>query len=212
MSFSQEFSYQTCPWCNTQDVSLKIAHETYHATVAKGGNREWTWLFCPRCGGAISIETTLSGAVMMRTVPEQYQSAYRVEHLPTDVEEYFDNAQRVLNAGVESSAAVELRRTLEAAAKHQGIDEDTLVHSIEKLAEKGLITNNFVEVMRHIRKIGNAGAHAGDESLSAEDVQKALTFTTQVLRNLFEIPQELKSLEETGPHPEDSEDSDQVAA
>jgi hypothetical protein len=143
----------------------------------------------------ISIETSISSAAeVLMVVPDAQQSLSQVGHLPPDVEEYFTNAQTVLQAGVPSAAAVELRRTLEAAAQHQGVNERTLVQSIQKLAEEGLITSTFVDVLGHIRKIGNTGAHASDQKLTHEEVVRALAFTTQVLKNLFEIPEELASL------------------
>ena len=194
MPYLQEFSYRTCPWCNTQDVAMELKAENVDFRVAAGVSKQWSWLGCPRCGNAISIETRTQARTISKVVPEEPQSAMKVDHLPTDVEEYYTNAQTVLNAGVASSAAVELRRTLEAAAQHQGVSERTLVKAIEKLAEKGLITNNFVGVLGHIRKVGNVGAHAGDQSLTREEVEKAMTFTTQVLRNLFEMPKELELL------------------
>ncbi len=194
MPFSSEFSFRTCPWCSTQDVSMLIKSQDVKNRVAIGGNREWTWLACPRCGGAVSIETHVQARSVLKVVPETASSELNVNHLPSDVQEYYENAQTVLNAGVPSSAAVELRRTLEAASQHFEVSERTLVKSIEKLAEKGLITDVFTNVLGHIRKVGNVGAHASDQNLTHEEVNRALNFTTQVLRNLFEIPEELKSL------------------
>jgi len=49
-------------------------------------------------------------------------------------------------------------------------------------------------VLGHIRKIGNMGAHASDQEVSNEEAATALRFTTQVLRNLFEVPAELQKL------------------
>lgn len=194
MPFSQEFSFRTCPWCNTQDVSMIVVNQNVPFAIASGGTKQWSWLSCPRCGNAISIETHPNANQINKVVPDEPSSAMKVNHLPSDVEEYYTNAQTVLNAGVPSSAAVELRRTLEAAAHHQGVNEKTLVKDIEKLAEMGLITTNFVGVLGHVRKVGNVGAHAGDQSLTREEVEKAMTFTTQVLRNLFEMPKELELL------------------
>jgi hypothetical protein len=194
MPFSPEFSFRSCPWCNTKDISMVIKSQDIKNRVARGGSREWTWLACPRCGGAVSIETHAQAQRIVKVVPETGSSELVVNHLPSDVKEYYDNAQIVLSAGVPSSAAVELRRTLEAAAQHFEVSERTLVKSIKKLAEKGLITEGFTDVLGHIRKVGNVGAHASDQSLTHEEVNRALSFTTQVLRNLFEIPEELKLL------------------
>ncbi len=194
MPFSSEFSFRTCPWCNTQDVSMYVKLQDVEFKVAAGGHKQWNWLGCPRCGNVISIETSTQSKRIVKVVPEEPLSALKVNHLPSDVEEYYTNAQTVLNAGVPSSAAVELRRTLEAAAHHQGVNERTLVKAIEKLAEEGLITANFMGVLGHIRKVGNVGAHAGEQTLTREEVEKAMAFTTQVLRNLFEMPKELELL------------------
>ena len=173
---------------------MQVKMQDTDFSVAAGGHHQWTWLACPRCGNAISIQTSTQSRQVTKVVPEEPSGAMKVNHLPADVEEYYTNAQTVLNAGVPSSAAVELRRTLEAAAHHQDVNERTLVKAIEKLAEKGLITTNFVGVLGHIRKVGNVGAHAGDQTLTREEVEKAMTFTTQVLRNLFEMPKELELL------------------
>lgn len=120
-----------------------------------------------------------------------------VGHLPDEVERPYRNAIKVLEAGVPSSAAMELRRTLEAAAKAHGINDQPLVRAIEKLSEQGLVTKGFVQVLGHIKKIGNAGAHAGEQEVTEEEARTALKFTTQVLRNLFEIPAELARLDES---------------
>lgn len=135
---------------------------------------------------------------MYRLVPNTVNST-DVKHLPTDVAEYYNNALTVLNAGVPSSAAVELRRTLEAAAKHNDITVTPLVKAIEKMVEEGLVAKSFSSVLGHIRKIGNQGAYAADENLSENEVRVALNFTTQILRNLFEVPKELELLNEASP-------------
>ncbi len=173
---------------------MNILSRDSGARVASGGSRLWTWLACPRCGGVVSIETAKNVNIIVKVVPKENSSELQVNHLPSDVEEYYHNAQTVLNAGVPSAAAVELRRTLEAAASHHGVNEKNLVSAIEKLADKGLITKSFIDVMGHVRKIGNIGAHASDQKLTIDEVNKALSFTTQVLRNLFEIPKELEML------------------
>jgi hypothetical protein len=161
-----------------------------------GGTRYWSMVSCPRCGGAVTVETAgphdQSGRVL--NVYPEAGADLRVEHLPEDVEGYYRDAIRVLEAGVPDAAAVQLRRTLEAAAAHHGIDSGPLVQRIKKLIDAGHITTDFGTVLDHIRQVGNVGAHATDEHVDEETARRALRFTTQVLRNLFEIPAELKAL------------------
>jgi hypothetical protein len=127
--------------------------------------------------------------------PEDERVGTQVEHLPPDVGRFYSDPQRVLDAGVPDASAVQLRKTLEAAAGHFGITDGPLVVRIEKLIEGGLITKQFGDVLDHVRKLGNVGAHASDEIVDEASAKKALGFTTQVLRNLFEIPTELNAPE-----------------
>ncbi len=197
MAYIDEFNYRDCPWCKTKSVAFVKIQNTTRFTDSKGATREWTWLRCPRCAGVISIDTKhgINPAALAQVIPES-RNELDVEHLPANVEEYYLNAIKALDAGIPSSAAVELRRTLEAAAKHQEVEAKTLVAAVKKLVEKGFITKSFEDALSHVRKIGNQGAHASDVSLSENDVRMALSFTTQVLRNLFEVPESLKLLQE----------------
>ena len=118
-------------------------------------------------------------------------------HLPDDVAEYYEAAIRVLDAGVPDATAVQLRRTLEAAAGHFGMTDGPLVKRIEGLIESGHITVDFSKALDHVRKVGNVGAHAGGERVDQVTASRALRFTTQMLRNLFEIPAEERSREQS---------------
>ncbi|MEU7283670.1 MULTISPECIES: DUF4145 domain-containing protein [Actinomycetes] len=130
----------------------------------------------------------------MEVVPKGPDAEAVINHLPEDVERYYSDAIRVLGVGVPDAAAVQLRRTLEAAAAHFSIKEKVLMRSIEKLISDGHVTQSFGPVLHHIRAIGNVGAHASDERVDHEMAQRALRFTTQLLRNLFEVPGELEAL------------------
>ena len=157
----------------------------------------WTIISCPRCAGIVILETNPKGESppqVLQVIPGDSEEV-NVRHLPTDVEEYYKDALRVLDVGVPDAAAVQLRRTLEAACAHHGVDAGPLVKRIQALMKQGLVTGEFGKVLDHVRKIGNVGAHAGDERLDEDTVQRALRFTTQVLRNLFEIPEELRQIE-----------------
>jgi hypothetical protein len=114
--------------------------------------------------------------------------------MPDDVAKYFADAQRVMDAGVPDAAAVQLRKTLEAATAHKGISERTLVKSIEALISQQLVTKDFSDLLHHVRKIGNVGAHHTDETVTQEELERVMRFTTQILRNLFEVPGELEGL------------------
>ena len=136
------------------------------------------------------------GVTEIQSVPESGHRRFEVDHLPDDVARFFADAVRVLDAGVPDAAAVQLRRTLEAAAAHKGIRNRTLVQSVQEMISEGLVTKDFGDVLTHVRKLGNLGAHYSDDVLSEAEVQRALRFTTQFLRNVFEVPGELEELKQ----------------
>lgn len=168
----------------------------------------WTAMSCPRCANVTLVEMSMQNDVntgnvsiadnaevtVTRVVPNGEDVGVAVGHLPDDVKGFYQDALRVLQAGVPDAAAVQLRKTLEAAAAHKGVKEKNLFESIKKLVDEGYVTLDFKDVMTHIRKIGNSGAHYTDVRLTAPEVERSLRFTTQVLRNLFEVPGELDEL------------------
>lgn len=179
--------------------------------TAKGNARWWSWMSCPRCAKVIVIETNGKDDRPHReigAIPESTDET-GVAHLPNDVEDYYRDAIRVMDVGVPDAAAVQLRRTLEAAAAHYDVTSGSLVSRIDKLIKQGLITAQFSKALHDIRNIGNVGAHATDERLDEHTVRRALRFTTQALRNLFEIPEELKALrDESEQEPEQTEEEE----
>lgn len=207
-----ETRFRDCPHCGTRSVAMTIQWSLVLET-ATGAQRPWSLLSCPRCAGVVALDLdvpTASIAVgngispglsvaVKEAIPADDRARFQMSHLPEDVARYFNDAQRVLDAGVPDAAAVQLRRTLEAAAAHKNITERTLVKSVQKLIEAGYITKDFGGVLHHVRKVGNQGAHHTDERLDEAEVERALRFTTQVLRNLFEVPGELAELEAEAP-------------
>jgi hypothetical protein len=175
---------------------------------AKHERHFWTALACPRCGRVTLVEMSMRSEInsgdrtiertsevgIISAIPSGDDPLVAVSHLPEDVKDFYDDAMRVLQAGVPDAAAVQLRKTLEAAAAHKGIKEKNLVDSVRKLVAEGYVTLDFKDVMTHIRQIGNSGAHYNSVRLTAPEVERSLRFTTQVLRNLFEVPGELEEL------------------
>ena len=204
-----EVRFRDCGWCRTASVAMELQWSDRFILDAQQQRHYWAALSCPRCGnvtivgmfGHDDVDTgnrTLSDSAeitVIQVLPNGEDFGIVVKHLPADVATFFNDAQRVLIAGVPDAAAVQLRKTLEAAAAHKGIVERNLATAVTKLLTEGYITQDFKGLLTHIRQIGNAGAHATDIRLTGPEVERSLRFTTQVLRNLFEVPGELAELE-----------------
>ena len=192
MPWTSDMQFRDCPWCGLRDAQMRVLAGPVQAS-GPDDVRIWTFVSCPRCAGAISLEVHDFLDAVLTQVPQRESVPF--SHLPEDVEEFYRGALRVLGAGVPDAAAVQLRRTLEAAAAHFDVTQGPLVQRIEALIERGLITAEFGRVLHHIRQVGNVGAHATDERVDEEAATRALRFTTQVLVNLFEIPAELSAID-----------------
>ncbi len=207
----ESLAYRDCPWCGVKLVAMHLLWSRAGIYSSDQDWRSWAAYACPRCAGVTTIEMQKvkakdagappEGKISSEEEVEELQSLpgpehqrYEVEHLPDDVAAFLFDAIRVLDSGVPDAAAVQLRRTLEASAAHHNVRERNLVASIRELIGRGLITRDFGEVLNHVRKIGNIGAHYTDERITRIEAERALRFTIQVLRNLFEVPGELELL------------------
>ncbi|RWW91429.1 DUF4145 domain-containing protein [Paenarthrobacter ureafaciens] len=205
----QEAYFRDCPWCGVKHAAMHPMWSRVGIRSANYAKRTWLVMACPRCAGVVSVEVEILvtnnhsdeqpvpntwEVRELRAIPEGEHRQYQINHLPEDVEKFFVDALRVMEAGVPDAAAVQLRRTLEAAAAHKGASKRTLVQSVEQMIADGLVTRDFGDVLTHVRKLGNIGAHYSDETLSPQEVSRALSFTTQFLRNVFEVPGELNLL------------------
>jgi hypothetical protein len=127
-----ELAFRDCPWCHVSLVQMRpVMNSTLQA--ASGDARGWVVLACPRCAGLTALELTSADTAMapghafneqtrvgiVQQVPENEQRLHRIEHLPADVERHLDSAMIIFTVGQQDAAAVELRRTLEAAAAHK---------------------------------------------------------------------------------------------
>ena len=199
MGWDPAFTFRDCPWCGLRDAQMVVLANELWVARPNASPRFYGAIACPRCAGVTVVEVNEPNAFSAKIVRVYPDTAadVNVNYLPGDVSQYYRDAIRVLEAGVPDAAAVQLRRTLEAAAAHFGIDKGPLVNRIRQLITKGLITVDFGRVLDHIREVGNVGAHASEQRIDEATAARALRFTTQVLRNLFEIPAELGLLGQT---------------
>src|SRR6266851_4177357 len=139
----EALQYRDCAWCGVKLVAMHLAWSQASVASAIADERSWAAFVCPRCGGVTLVEVSIndrlddipSGAgidyrknvTQIQTVPESQYQRYNVNHLPDDVSNFLTDAIRVLDAGIPDAAAVQLRRTLEAAAAKHDVRERTLM-------------------------------------------------------------------------------------
>lgn len=197
MAFSPGMAMRTCGYCGLRRAQMNVVVKNHEARRTDNQQISHTVLQCPDCANLTIIRhngqlaSPFKPDEILAVYPSDEDAVHSIRHLPERVEQYYSDARRVLDAGVPDAAAVQLRRTLEAAAAHFDVSEGTLFKSIEKLIQQGLVTTQFRGALDHIRAVGNLGAHASDERVDDIQAQHVLSFTTQLLRNLFEVPGDL---------------------
>ncbi|WP_157931784.1 DUF4145 domain-containing protein [Mycobacteroides abscessus] len=193
MGFTNRMAMRTCAYCGLKRAQMNVVLRGQVAVRSDYTQTHHSVVQCPDCTNLTIIQHTgpNEGPGVIRVFPSDDDTAHSIRHLPERVEQYYNDALRVLDAGVPDAAAVQLRRTLEAAAAEFNVGERTLFKSIEKLIELGYVTTQFRSALNHVRAVGNLGAHASDERVDDVKAQHALSFTTQLLRNLFEVPGDL---------------------
>jgi hypothetical protein len=95
------------------------------------------------------------------------------------------------------------RRALQAAALEKKASADRpLIHQIDELATKGVITNPLKEMAHAIRLTGNVGAHPDEDGLkdvTDNDAEDIVQFTKEFFHHVYVMPAKLKARE---PKPE----------
>lgn len=197
MTLAEQIQFRDCPWCGLRDAHHHVLLDVTPADRAGDRTREhrrhWALVVCPRCAGAIVLEIDDQVSRVIGQHPPGGGEHLDILHLPDPVARHYRDARVAYDCGLPDLAAVALRRCLEAASAHHGHGQGPLFTRIAALADAGLITRPFVEVLHHVRQLGNAGAH-DQPPVPDQAVHRALAFTTQVLRNLFEIPAQLADL------------------
>lgn len=209
MGYSSRMAIRTCGYCGLRRAQMIEVVVDNSAYALSAGHIYQSVLQCPDCGRMTIVEHTGKNTsnVELRAFPEDDDLKHQIKHLPLGVEQYYTDARRVLDAGVPDAAAVQLRRTLEAAAAHFDVQERNLFGSIRKLIDEGYVTRQFGEALDHIRAVGNLGAHASDQRVDEATAQRVMHFTTLLLRNLFEVPGELAAV--SGDDPDEQQPADE---
>jgi hypothetical protein len=206
----EELRFRDCPRCGYQNLEMRPVSTCVVTTVA-GRLRAWCMLASPRCAGVVTLELdfakgSLQGAAsgLPGNLPVsvafllggpgitcQGQSPPRGcgPLLPRrPARDRCRGARCGGRAAQENVGSSRLKEGRDGSEYHAGEEHPTAYR--RGLHYEGLRACAAARSQgRHI------GAHHTDEQLTDVEVLRALRFTTQVLRNLFEVPGELAELE-----------------
>lgn len=106
---------------------------------------------------------------------------------PTSVQSALSAALKV-RAIEPNACAVLIRRTLEVICNEEKCTKRTLVENLKELGSNGRIPPPLAQMADHLRKLGNIGAHAGEDQISPGDIPFMIEFAQAIIEYLYIAP------------------------
>lgn len=105
--------------------------------------------------------------------------------VPAPLRSEFGEAGACFRAKAYKATVVMVRRVLEGACRENGVQERTLIRSLEKLKADGLIDSTIAEWADALRILGNEGAHYTGNPVPRDDAEDALAFAEALLDHVY---------------------------
>jgi hypothetical protein len=143
---------------------------------------------CPACD-KLTFESYWWGDFLDPTdvvVDRLYPAEPSYDGIPELVADEYRRARRVRAEQV--FYAVGIRRTLEALCAERGVAGKTLFEKLEKLAHDGDLPPTFADMATVLRKLGNLGAHVGEDEITEDDASVLGEFADAILEYLYRAP------------------------
>jgi hypothetical protein len=115
--------------------------------------------------------------------------------IPHGIAEIYQETHEALAGQQPILTGVGLRAIVEAVCKTEGIS-GKLLTAIDQLETKGLLTNSGVQILHHIRLLGNDAAHEVKANGQAE-LLAAFEVIEHLLRTIYVIPAKAEKLKKS---------------
>jgi hypothetical protein len=164
-------------------------------------DREYFVFQCPTCQG-ISIYgdwKDYSNAVLFsekllypkgpNLVPEAHKVASR-GCIPARIIKIYEEIWPLRHIAPNAFSG-QIRRSLEMVCADQKAIGKTLFDQLRDLTNRGIFPGNFAEITDLIRKLGNLGAHAGEEDVDYWDAELLDDFFRSVIEYVYIAPSKI---------------------
>ena len=187
-----------CDQCNA------FVEATDHGSFEKlndggGPSIKYTLLQCNKCLTPLLVEQSNIGNLAdgdiwdnpTRLFPP---SKYRPNpNAPENIQLAFLEAYTCYRNRAYTAAAILCRKTLEGICKAHGVNERSLMASLKKMKDDGLIDERLHEWSDALRHAGNEAVHDVNVTVSQADAQDILEFTNAILDYLFSYRERFES-------------------
>lgn len=173
-----------CPSCRTHVIADEAAHVIYNEGRSAPDWR-FSILLCRGCGGplvlygedGVSFNDPIWLYPTLEATHPAVPSVLRVEMM---------EALKLFYSGHPAPAVLMCGRTLEGLAYLHGVEEPTLMRSLQALEKKGLLSAAMVTWAQELRGLRNSAAHFEKHSqVTAEDAEDAIALTVAILDYVY---------------------------
>ncbi len=157
-------------------------------------------LHCPVCHGVTLLKRSTDQT--MQNMDGSYDFSYKILYpdistdnkgVPKNIVSAFESAKKVEK--IDSSiCALSLRKVLELICKDKKAQGNTLEKQIEDLVSKNILPTTFDDACKHIRLIGNEGAHDDHLSIPKSELKTLIEYLDSIINYLYIIPAKIKKL------------------
>jgi hypothetical protein len=110
--------------------------------------------------------------------------------VPSVVAHVYEEASKIKHVAP-NAFAVMIRRALEALCEDRGVGSGSLAKRLESLASRGEIPQLLAEMSDTLRTLGNIGAHASSDSVTAPQTWAMDDFFRAVVEYVYVAPSKL---------------------
>ena len=148
-------------------------------------------LSCNKCGSPALVRQSNVGNMVDGDIWDTPGRLYPTEgeranpNAPKDIQSAFEEARACYRARAYTAAAIMCRKTLEGICAAHDVNERSLVTSLKKMKDQGLIDERLFEWSDTLRVAGNEAAHGVGVRISEADARDILEFTNAIVDYLF---------------------------
>ncbi|MGO0578253.1 DUF4145 domain-containing protein [Ornithinimicrobium panacihumi] len=148
--------------------------------------REWTAARCTNCLSPLTFKRFANEQKDVFPFDERVQvfPNPRTElspAVPAALRTTFNEAQKCMQVGCYTAAAIMARRVVEGLANLNQAKGGTLAAKLKNLNAAGVLDARLLEWSDLIKDVGNEGAHETDSTMSREDSEEVMRFVEALL-------------------------------
>jgi hypothetical protein len=121
------------------------------------------------------------------------------KYFPTKVRQIYKETVRVLNVSALHLAALGVRTLVEAVCIDAGCSPGPLIHRIDELVTKGILSKRQAEFLHLHRALGNEAAHEIEAPPQIE-LEAGVDIVENLLQTMYRLPQLANEIEQSRGH------------